>query len=51
MLGFVLFHPNKATRVNHFRRLQSDSAEFTYNLAKRIIRETCHRRLQQRRID
>ena len=51
VFGFVFIEPNKTTRVDHFRRLQTDAAIVADDLTKRIIRESCHRCLQDRRID
>ena len=42
----LLVQPNKAFRVNHFCRVQTDAAVASHDLAERVIREPRHWRLQ-----
>ena len=46
MFGFFGIHPREAASADHFGRLKSRAAIVAHHLAKRIIGEPCHRRLQ-----
>ena len=51
MLGFVLIHPDKTSRIDHLSSQQTDPAELTDDLTKGGVGEPRHRRLQDGRVN
>ena len=51
MFGLVFIHPHEAPSVDHFSGQQPCAAKIANDLAKRSIRESRHRSLQNGRID